>query len=210
MSTDDSRRRLRVAIREMEIDDLSDVYHLGSRLFTSGELPTLYRTWDEYEVTTFFNTDTEYCLVADVDGEVAGFVLGTTYEKDGSAWKYGYVAWIGVKPEHRGQKLGHRLYQELERRMAEDGVRIMLMDTEAGNKAAISFFSRMGFGRPEPQVWMSKTLRREASPANGAVRRHASPARSMRLALRKPAEASSAASNGHATDRALHQTVKTV
>lgn len=153
-------RRRRIAIREMEIDDLPAVFHLGSRLFTSAEFPTLYRTWDEYEVITYYNTDPEFCLVAEREGGVVGFVLGTTYEKMGSAWKYGYVAWIGVDPGQRRAHIARRLYDVLERRMARDGVRIMLMDTQANNQDAIRFFSRMGFGKPTPQVWMSKTLSR--------------------------------------------------
>ena len=32
-----------VEIREMEIDDLPEVFHLGERVFTS-EIPNLYRT----------------------------------------------------------------------------------------------------------------------------------------------------------------------
>ena len=58
----------------------------------------MYRTWDEYEITTMFNSDNELCLVAELAGEVVGFALGTTVEKQNSPWKYGYLVWIGVKP----------------------------------------------------------------------------------------------------------------
>jgi hypothetical protein len=34
-------------VREMGIDDLAPVYHLGERLFTSDLYPSLYRTWEE-------------------------------------------------------------------------------------------------------------------------------------------------------------------
>ena len=39
------KHKVEVIIREMEIDDLSAVYHLGEKLFTSDEFPILYRTW---------------------------------------------------------------------------------------------------------------------------------------------------------------------
>jgi hypothetical protein len=51
------KHKVEVIIREMEIDDLSAVYHLGEKLFTSDEFPILYRTWDPYEVTDYFSTD---------------------------------------------------------------------------------------------------------------------------------------------------------
>ena len=45
MSQENERKRkLEVIIRQMEIDDLGGVYHLGEDLFTSEEFPILYRT----------------------------------------------------------------------------------------------------------------------------------------------------------------------
>ena len=81
------KSRLSMEIREMEIDDLAVVFHLGERLFTSKKVPTLYRTWDEFEVTGTFQGDKEFCLVAEVDGQTVGFALGTTVTKSRSAWK---------------------------------------------------------------------------------------------------------------------------
>ena len=54
------KKRVNVAIREMEIDDIAAVFHLGEQLFTAQEVPNLYRTWDEYEVITLFQGDPEF------------------------------------------------------------------------------------------------------------------------------------------------------
>jgi len=56
-----TKHKIEVSIRAMEIDDVSAVYHLGEKLFTSDEFPILYRTWDPYEVTEYFTTESEYC-----------------------------------------------------------------------------------------------------------------------------------------------------
>ncbi len=152
---------MKIDIREMEIDDLPTVYHLGEELFTSEDFPFLYRTWDEFEVTEYFTMDAELCLVADVDGEVAGFVIGTTMEKPGTAWKYGYVAWLGVRKEYQGMHIGRRLYEGLEKRMVDEGVRMMIVDTEASNLKAIKFFKNVGFGKTKTHIWMAKVVRRE-------------------------------------------------
>jgi ribosomal protein S18 acetylase RimI-like enzyme len=137
--------RGRVVIRGAEIDDLAAVFHLGEELFTSQEFPILYRTWDAYEVTEFFNMDPEYCLVAEGGEGLLGFILGTTFEKEGSAWKYGYVARMGVREGYRRPHLARRLYFELEKRMAREGVRIMIVDTEADNAEALTLLHVMGF-----------------------------------------------------------------
>lgn len=152
---------IEIEIRQMEIDDIPEVYHLGEELFHGSMFTTLYRTWDAYEVTTGFNQDPELCLVAErADSEIVGFALGTTYEKPIGAWKYGYIAWLGVASEYQGRRVGTRLYEEMERRMRDEDVRMILVDTAESNKPALEFFSRRGFGKPSRQVWMSKVLRR--------------------------------------------------
>jgi len=171
------RKRPDIVIRQMEIDDLPSVYHLGERLFTSEELPILYRTWDQFEVTDYFSSDSEYCLVAEANGVIVGFVLATTIEKEGTAWKrYGYVAWMGVDDSFQRQKLGRRLYKKLEEELLDDGVRMVIADTEGGNADAISFFKAVGFSPRSEHVWLAKTLRRPSkAPAKRRKARVTSP-----------------------------------
>ncbi|UCH43789.1 MAG: GNAT family N-acetyltransferase [Dehalococcoidales bacterium] len=160
-------RRPEIVIRQMEIDDVSSVYHLGEKLFTSDEFPILYRTWDPYEVTDYFSSDPDYCLVAEVEGEVAGFVLANTIEKEGTAWKkYGYLSWIGVDEAFQRFNLGLRLYRKLEDRLREEGVRMVIADTDAGNRGAIKFFEKLGFTERSRHVWLAKTLRRPVKKAS--------------------------------------------
>ncbi len=47
-SYDQKRKKANVVVRQMEIDDIATVYHLGERLFTSKSAPNLFRTRDEY------------------------------------------------------------------------------------------------------------------------------------------------------------------
>ncbi|MBE0599465.1 MAG: GNAT family N-acetyltransferase [Desulfuromonadales bacterium] len=152
----------KLRIREMTIDDLSQVFHIGEEIFTSEYSPSLYRTWDEYEITTLFNSDSELCLVAEVGEAIVGFALGTTVEKHHSAWKYGYLVWLGVRKGVQKVKVGERLFREIRRRMQEQGVRIIIIDTDAENAAAIRFFEKMGFGNVQQHVYMTLNLGRRA------------------------------------------------
>lgn len=145
-------------VRSMTIDDLAAVFHLGEQLFTSEFSPSMYRTWDEYEITTMFNSDNELCLVAELANEVVGFALGTTVEKQNSPWKYGYLVWIGVKPGLQKGGAGAQLFAELKHRMVEQGVRMMLIDTDADNEAGIHFFKKQGFGHIQKHVYMTLNL----------------------------------------------------
>jgi len=145
-----------IEIRDMGIDDLAPVYHLGERLFTSDLYPSLYRTWEEWEVIGFYNTDPEYCLVADAEGQLAGFVLGTVINKP--SWTYGYIVWLGVSPDFQRRGIADRLVDTLVERMIEEGARFMLVDTDPTNEPAINFFSRKGFGNARKHVFLSLNL----------------------------------------------------
>jgi ribosomal protein S18 acetylase RimI-like enzyme len=140
----------------MEIDDLARVYHLGEDLFTSDRYPFLYRTWDQWEVIGLFNTDAEYCLVAEIDGDLAGFALGTVISK--ASWTYGYLIWLGVDPKFQKRGVADRLVDKLVERMIEEGARYMLVDTDPRNTPAVRFFKRKGFGNSRDHVFLSMNL----------------------------------------------------
>ncbi len=164
MTNDERSRRANgrgddeLEIREMELDDLSSVFALGERVFTADQWPSLYRTWDEYELVDLFSSDGRYCLVAEYEEQICGFVLGTLIEKRKSSWRYGYVLWIAVDPSYRRLSVARRLLDRLTSRLIEDGARMMLVDTDPENKDAMKFFKRAGYGKEVRHVYMSRNL----------------------------------------------------
>ncbi|MCB9641445.1 MAG: GNAT family N-acetyltransferase [Myxococcales bacterium] len=164
--------RSKVTVREMEIDDLASVFHLGEKLFTSESYPILYRTWDAYEVTGLFHSDSDYCLVAEgPDEELLGFVMGTTIDK-GTAWTYGYVTWLGVAPGWQRAGVGQQLMDAIEDRMLEtEDVRMFIVDTSAHNHRGIRFFQKLGFEQMQKHVYLWKTLKGDAEARVRSVKR---------------------------------------
>lgn len=158
-----------ITIRTMRLEDLPKVYALGEALFTAEKWPALYRTWDEYEIIEYFASDGEFCLVAvtepeedaeddDHEEELVGFCLGTLLEKRHSAWRYGYMVWMGVDPALKGRGIGRRLLAHLTDLFVEDGARMMLVDTAADNANALRFFRGQGFGHELEHVYLSRNL----------------------------------------------------
>ena len=154
-------------IREMTIDDFAEVFHIGEEVFTADYSQSLYRTWDEYEIITLFNSDSELCLVAEAGGNILGFALGTTVKKHHSPWKYGYLVWLGVRRDIQQGGVGSGLFRELKRRMKEQGVRMIMIDTSADNQAAIRFFEKQGFDGVQEHVYMTLNLTRKAKKTPG-------------------------------------------
>jgi ribosomal protein S18 acetylase RimI-like enzyme len=149
-------------IREITIDDFSEVFHIGEENFTAEYSQSLYRTWDEYEITTLFNSDNELCLVAEAGERILGFVLGTTVTKHNSPWKYGYLVWLGVRKDIQHGGVGSALFKEIRRRMMEQGVRMIIIDTSADNQPAIRFFQKQGFNDIQEHLYMSLNLSRKS------------------------------------------------
>jgi len=156
-----------VRIREMSIDDFAEVFHIGEEVFTADYSQSLYRTWDEYEITTLFNSDNELCLVAEAGERILGFALGTTVEKHNSPWKYGYLVWLGVRTGIQQGGVGSGLFKEIKRRMKEQGVRMIIIDTSADNLPAIRFFQKQGFDDTQQHVYMSLNLTRKGKKKPG-------------------------------------------
>jgi ribosomal protein S18 acetylase RimI-like enzyme len=158
-----ARRRAKAAplsieIRVMQLRDVPAVYDLGERLFTAEQLPTLYRSWDDHELMLLFNTDNDTCLVAAIDEKVVGFALGRIMEKPGSAWRYGWLLWLGVDPHYKRLGIAGRLLNQLTTRFVDSEARIMLVDTDEDNHDAINFFRKKGFGQEIRHVYLSMNL----------------------------------------------------
>lgn len=147
-----------LTIRSALIDDLPSIFHLGEQLFTSREFPNLYRTWDEYEVVGLFQSNAEHCVVAVAGEELLGFALGTTIEKQRTAWNYGYLVWLGVEPTAHRRGIATRLLDEFATRMKSSGVRMLMVDTQADNESALRFFKRHGFANPTDHVYLTLAL----------------------------------------------------
>lgn len=147
-----------IEVRQMVLADVAPTFELGQQIFTADRWPTLYRTWDEYEVVSLYANERKNCLVADRVGEIVGFALGSILEKRGEPWTYGYLLWLGVHPLIKRRGLGRRLIEALTLRFIDAGARMMLADTEDDNLAALTLFRSVGFGQERPHVYVTRNL----------------------------------------------------
>src|SRR3974390_2956805 len=118
-----------IVLRRMELEDLPAVFMLGERLFTADAFPALYRSWDEHEILELFRSDEETCLVAEEVEKIVGFALGCMMEKPRSAWRYGWLEWLGVAPRYKRHGIARRLLNQLTQLFIDREARIMLVDT---------------------------------------------------------------------------------
>ncbi len=154
-----TKKKIEIDIREMTIDDIAAVFHLGEKVFTAQKLPTLYRTWDEFEVVTHFSGDPDLCLVAEYNETIIGFALATIVQKSRAVWKYGYLTWIAVHPFFHRIRIADRLFRRMVDLLNEQGAHFIIVDTEADNTEALKFFRKNGFGNPKEHVYLSLNIK---------------------------------------------------
>ncbi|MEM2098385.1 MAG: N-acetyltransferase [Candidatus Bathyarchaeia archaeon] len=152
--------KIQIEIRQMTLEDLPEVWHIGEKIFTPSYLPFTYRTWNISELLSLFSSDPELCLVAEVTKakRIVGFALGTILKRPLNPWKYGYFNWIGVQKIRQKSGIGKRLYNEMEKRFKQKGARIAIVDVENGNHVGVRFVKNLGFQPSESYTWFSKNI----------------------------------------------------
>ncbi len=90
----------------------------------------------------FFEHFTETSFVAELEGDIAGFIVGFVSQTFPDV---AYVHFIGVAPNCRGQNLGCALYERFFDTVRAMGCNCVRCVTSPVNKASIAFHKRMGF-----------------------------------------------------------------
>jgi len=154
------KRKTQIEIRQMTLEDLSEVWHLGEKIFTPSSLQFTYRSWNIDELLSLFSGDPELCLVAeDIESKkIVGFATGMIMKRPYSPWTYGYFVWAGVRKIRQKHGVGRRLYRELEKRFKDKGARIALVDVESDNTAGKRFIEKLEFKERQTFIWYSKNL----------------------------------------------------
>ena len=130
-------------------DDYQTVYDLWS---VAGDGIHLRRSDERAEIEKKLERDADLFLLAEVDGEVVGSVLG------GFDGRRGMMYHLAVAPEFRRGGIGSRLVDELERRLRTRGcIRYYLLVTR-DNEEAIRFYEGRGWVRMDDLYAYGKNL----------------------------------------------------
>ena len=97
-------------------------------------------------------------LVAEADKKIVGFALGGIMKKPRNAWLYAWLEWLGVDPTVKRHGIATRLLNQLTTLFIKREARIILVDTDAGNYKALSFFRKNGFGHEIKHVYLSRNI----------------------------------------------------
>lgn len=130
-----------VKIRPMDELDIGDIVALDEKI--GGQ----YRpdVW-ESRATYYLRRDPDGSLVAEVDGQVVGFMLGEVRSGEfGLDETSGWIDQLGVDPEVRGQAIGRRLAAGMMEHFRERGATSVRTLVDEEREDVRSFFDSLGF-----------------------------------------------------------------
>ena len=90
----------------------------------------------------FFYEFGAHALVADRDGEMAGFLLGFVAPLDPPV---GYIHLVGIHPDHRRRGVGQVLYEQFGARCRTAGAERLKAISPVGDEGAMKFHVALGF-----------------------------------------------------------------
>ena len=118
-------------IRPVEASDATGVYAVERECF--------HDPYPSKFLDALIKTERDRFFVAVEDGNIVGYAVATASGKDA------HVVSVAVSPRCRGRGIGTALLSAVTRKLLDEGVEEIHLEVRKGNRAAISFYERMGF-----------------------------------------------------------------
>src|SRR5947209_7753233 len=122
-----------VTIRGYEARDFLTLYHLDQLCFSPGI------AYSKMMLRYFLNLPSADCLMAEIDGKVAGFLLA---EENAPL---AHIITLDVGAAYRKKGVVSALVAEMERHLIYRKVKTVLLETSVENEAGIAFWQRHGY-----------------------------------------------------------------
>ncbi len=141
---------MNICIREFRYpEDYASALRLWS---TSGDGVRVGPSDAPAEIEKKLRRDPDLFLVAEMDGQLVGTVIG------GFDGRRGLVYHLAVAAAHRRQRIGTRLMQELESRLRNKGCIRCYLVVRRGNGGAMRHYDRLGWQRMGDDILYAKDL----------------------------------------------------
>jgi len=122
-----------IKLRTFKPEDFDTLYEIDQACYE----PAV--AYSKRELRAYLRFTGSDCLVAEADTQIAGFCISARRDESG------YIVTIDVLPQFRRHRLGTKLLNEIERRLAANGVREITLETATDNDSAVAFWTKHGY-----------------------------------------------------------------
>jgi ribosomal-protein-alanine N-acetyltransferase len=120
-------------LRPYRPSDFEILYRIDQICFPRGI------AYERFELKVYLQSEGSHCLVAEVGGDVAGFILTEQPAEEG------HIITLDVLEAYRRRGIGSLLLAAAEQEAASRGGRRMVLETATTNKAAIALWRKHGY-----------------------------------------------------------------
>jgi len=132
-----------LVIRKLRTDDAAAVSRIFAAI-TKTEIKLDYKRFVEDQIST----DGTPSFVAEIDGEVVGFMVCEIISSGfGLLEKSAWIVMFGIDPAFMGQGIGKRLAHEIFTICREQGIKKIYSSVRWDSVDLLSFFKTLGFDR---------------------------------------------------------------
>lgn len=131
-----------IIIRELKKTDADDISAIYADITQQGVTSDFKRLIEKHALT-----EQDICLVAELNGQVVGFMVSYVLTLGFGIEKSGWIATLGVNPKFMGQGIGANLAKEIFKYYKEIGIKKVYTSVRWDSPDLLSFFKTLGFDR---------------------------------------------------------------
>jgi len=132
---------LSLTVKPATIHNLETLHKIERECFT-------IEAFTKEQITRLLESSRTVSLVALLNGEVAGFIIGSIENLNEA--KSGHVYTLDVATKHRRRGIGLRLLKELEDIFAKRGAKVCYLEVRLDNLAARELYRKQGYTEVAP------------------------------------------------------------
>ena len=125
-----------IVVRRAESRDLDAIWEIEKECFT-------VEAFTKEQIAYLLGASSGISLVAQIDHEIAGFIIGLIHQNDKTGTCHIYT--IDISPKHRRKGVASRLLSQLEGILIKGGVTTCYLEARANNVAAQKLYQKRGY-----------------------------------------------------------------
>ena len=129
-------------IRELKTTDADDISTIYADITQKTATADFKRLIEKHA-----QSDQDVCLVAELNGQVVGFMVSYVLTLGFGIEKSGWIATLGVNPKFMGQGIGATLAKEIFKYYKDIGINNVYTSVRWDSPDLLSFFKTLGFDR---------------------------------------------------------------